>query len=85
MINTKAPTVRTLWYRSIAFNRAMRWKPVSSNADFAPIPTLPLLAHQEPVSMEYKFTHEWKDKCLAEESDGKRRVEGACCKSTEII
>lgn len=46
---------------------------------------LPPLAQQEPVSMEYKFTHEWKDKCLAEESDGKRWVEGARCKSTEII
>lgn len=32
-------------------------------------PPTPPLAYQEPISMEYKFTHEWKDKCLAEEME----------------
>lgn len=30
------------------------------------------LSHQEPISMEYKFTHEWKDKCLAEKREMER-------------
>lgn len=40
--------------------------------------------------MEYKFTHEWKDKCLASQRDGKRREEeegggGLAVKGGEMI
>lgn len=44
--------------------RAATWKTRSLSVDFVPVPPPTSLLHQETISVEYKCSHEWKDKCL---------------------
>lgn len=70
-------------------NKAVRWKTASLECGLCTHPPAlpahpPSVDHQEPISMEYKFTHEWKDKCLAwerERESWKEKDWGrGCCK-----
>ena len=41
-----------------------------------PLPSVTSAGYREPIPTAYKFTHEWKDKRLAWEKDGKKKGTG---------